>query len=349
MNNLKSRCLAVASIVAGFLCLPHTASAQTVDTSKVYQLDEVIISASRYAESPKTVGRNVSVITREEIEQSVHYNVADLLAKEQSVHIIGNGQTPGSLQQGFIRNANSNHSLVMIDGVRISDPSTVNDAVDLSEISLLGVERIEIVRGSHSTLYGSSAIGGVINIITRKNTEAGFSADVNTKNGTNGNDTFSTINNASLSYALQNGFYVNAGISQHYSKGLDATIDTVTAPGAFNPQDRDNFNKLDLMGKLGYQSGDWDVFASYRREDQTVDADQGAFNDDSNAQTDFERDLFNYGATYQLSDQFELNYSGAYSDINRIFENDSSSFSSIFSFNLPSCFSKSFASSSSQE
>ncbi|MDZ7715535.1 MAG: TonB-dependent receptor [Balneolaceae bacterium] len=324
MNNLLLRCLAVASICTGFLCLPQIAMSQTIDTSKVYQLDEVIISASRYAESPKTVGRNVSVITRAEIEQSVHLSVADLLAEEQSVHIVGNRQTPGSLQQGFIRNANSNHSLVMIDGVRISDPSTVNNAVDLSEISLLGVERIEIVRGSHSTLYGSSAIGGVVNIITKKNTQQGFGLNASTKNGTYGSDTFSTLNNLSLNYAMQNGLYVNAGLSQHYSKGLDATVDTATAPGAFNPQDRDNFNKLDLLAKVGYQTETWDVFASYRREDQTVDVDQGAFNDDSNAQTDFDRNLFNYGAAYQFSEQFELEYSGAYSNINRLFENDSS-------------------------
>src|SRR5699024_8670893 len=140
------------------------------------KLDEIIISASKFAELPQSVGRNVTVITGDEIRQSIHTSVADLLADQQSIHLIGPGQTPGSLQQGFIRSSNSNHSVVMIDGIRISDPSTVNNSIDLSELSTAGIQRIEIVRGSHSTLYGSSAIGGVVNIITKKQGPRGFNA-----------------------------------------------------------------------------------------------------------------------------------------------------------------------------
>ena len=327
MNNFK-QLITVFAVTVGFLYLPIQSSAQfsetRIDTGKVYTLDEVIISASRFEEDPSSVGRNVTVISREEIENSVHFSLAGLLAEHQSVHMIGNGQTPGSLQQGFLRNTNSSHSIVMIDGVRISDPSTVNNNVDLSEISLAGVERIEIVRGSHSTLYGSSAIGGVINIITQKKGSEGFNLDLVTNQSVFNQDAYATRNNLMFNYTLPGGFYVDAGLSQQYSSGFDATIDTVTSQNTFNPQDRDEFRKLDLLGKVGYKTSDTDLYLSYRNEDQAGDLDQGAYNDDDNAGVDFKRDLLAYGASYQFNDYIKLGYEGAYSDLNRDFVNDSS-------------------------
>lgn len=311
-----------------FLCVSsplfaQQQSAQT-DTSNIYRLQEIIISASKYKQSPKSVGRNVTVITQEEIQNSSYTSVSDLLADQQSIYMIGAGQTPGSLQQGFIRNSNSNHSVVMIDGVRISDPSTVNNAIDLSELSLTGIQRVEIVRGSHSTLYGSSAIGGVINIITQKEGAEGFNANLETKHGRFGEGTYSTSNSLYANYTTSGGFYANLGFDQQYTNGIDATVDTVSNPNVFNPQDQDDFRKLDLMGKVGYQSENYDIYGSYRREDQNVGADQGAYRDDSNAFTDFKRNLFSYGGSADLNQSLSLQFDGAYSDLDRDFVNDSS-------------------------
>lgn len=309
------------------LILPpiHSAAAQeTVDTLQVYTLDEVIISASRWEQTAQTVGRNVTVISREEIENSIHSNVGDLLAERQSVHIVGNRQTAGSVQSLFLRNADGNQSVVMIDGVRISDPSTPGNSIDLAELSLAGVERIEIVRGSHSTLYGSSAIGGVVNIITRDKPENGFNGSAETGHGTFGSDTYSMQNRLTANYSTESGIYFDLGIAQKRTWGLDATVDTLTDPSVFNPQDRDDFNKLDLNGKIGYKGSHGKMHLSYRRVDQESDLDQSAYVDDDNARIDFQRDLFSYGGTYTISDDFEIKLSGAYSDLNRFFVNDSS-------------------------
>lgn len=328
MKSFKSVSSGLFALLA-FLWFGQPVFAQQQDTSfdstaYDFKLDEIIISASKYAQSPKTVGRNVTVISQDEIDKSTFTSVSDLLADHQSIHMIGSGQTPGSLQQGFIRNANSNHSVVMIDGVRISDPSTNNNALDLSELSLTGVQRIEIVRGSHSTLYGSSAIGGVINIITKKEGAAGFNIDAETKHGRFGEGTYSTTNSLYTNYTSDNGFYTNLGANYQYTNGLDATIDTVSNPNAFNPQDQDDFQKLDLTGKMGYKTDRFELFGSYRREDQKVDGDQGAYADDSNAFTEFERDLFSYGSGLEVSENLKLNFNGAYSGLNRDFVNDSS-------------------------
>ncbi|MFH5831077.1 TonB-dependent receptor plug domain-containing protein [Halalkalibaculum sp. DA3122] len=295
-----------------------------IDTTGTYQLDEIIISANRWAESPQGVGRNVTVITSRELRNANVYSVGELLAEQQSMHLVGIGQTPGSLQNVFLRNANSSHSVVMIDGVRISDPSTASNSIDLSELSLARVQRIEIVRGSHSTLYGSAAIGGVINIITRGQESPGVSGNISTRHGTFGSKTYSTGNQLDLNYSSRGGFYADFGIAQGLTNGLDATIDTVQNPPDFNPRDRDDFNKLDLSGKLGYRTETYGVFASYRRADQTSDIDQGAFSDARDAQTDFQRDFYTYGGSLELSNNIELQYNGAYSDLARDVVNDSS-------------------------
>ncbi|NIR62903.1 MAG: TonB-dependent receptor plug domain-containing protein, partial [Aliifodinibius sp.] len=108
-----------AFLVFLWISIPTLAQQNDVETdSTIYELDEIIISASKYEQSPQSVGRNVTVISQDEIQNAVYTNVSELLAQQQSVHMIGAGQTPGSLQQGFIRNANSNHSVVLIDGVR---------------------------------------------------------------------------------------------------------------------------------------------------------------------------------------------------------------------------------------
>ncbi len=314
-------------VFTALLYLPQTVLSQnqtpSADSTANYRMDEIIITANRFEESPFSVGRNVTVIGQQEIERSAYSSVGELLASRQSVHMVGIGQTPGSLQTAYIRNANSDNSVVLIDGMRISDPSATDNSLNLAELSLANVQRVEIVRGAHSTLYGSSAIGGVINIITKNKTEPGFSGNVETNHGIYSDDTYATTNSAFLNYTGTGGFYGNAAAYWRDTRGMDATIDTVS-DAAFHTTDRDGFEKLDLNGKVGYKTDRWDAFASYRRVDQTNEADQGAFADDDNAFADFQRDLLNYQVRYQLSKVVELTFKGGYSDLDRDFVNDSS-------------------------
>lgn len=322
MQFLQRRAAGTVLIIFLLVTIPLSVQAQ-IDTTSTYTLEEVIISANRWEESPQSVGRNVTVISSEELRNSTYYSVGELLAEQQSLHMVGDGQTPGSVQSAFLRNTNSNHTVIMVDGVRISDPSTAGNSPDLSELSLAQVERIEIVRGSHSTLYGSSAIGGAINIITRGSSTPGFNGTIGTKHGTFGRTTYSTANDLNLNYSSENGFFVDLGVYQKMTNGLDATIDTVSGSG-FNPQDKDDFQKLDLAGKAGYKTDGYGIFVSYRRADQTADIDQGAYSDARDAQADFMRDFYTYGGSLTLSDDIELQYNGAYSDMARNLVNDSS-------------------------
>ena len=123
-------------------------------------------------------GSAVSVITRDEIEQSSPTSVAGLLKTVPGVTVTQSGG-PGGLAEVHLRGGESGHTLVLIDGVRVNDPSTANDEFDFSAISPDTIERIEILRGPQSSIYGSDAMGGVVNIITRKPSGApSFSATV---------------------------------------------------------------------------------------------------------------------------------------------------------------------------
>ena len=128
--------------------------------------DNIIVTATR---SPIPVTEAivpVHVITRQDIEQSMASDLAELLRFEAGLDI-GRHGGPGQATSVFLRGTESNHTLVLIDGVRIN-PGTVGGAA-IQNIAPEVIERIEIVKGARSALFGTDAIGGVVNIITRRN------------------------------------------------------------------------------------------------------------------------------------------------------------------------------------
>jgi vitamin B12 transporter len=287
-------------------------------------LDPVVITSTKFEKDPSETGRSVTIISREEIDNSVYTNVGELLSVQEGIYIPGSGQNPGNTQSVFSRGANSNHTLIMIDGVRLTDPSAVNNALDLSELSLNNVERIEIVRGSHSTLFGTGAIGAVINIVTKKDDKPGISGFTEVKGGNFGKGTFLLQENFYVNYTFKNGFYVNANLINLNVNGMDATADLPKPEGAFNNQDKDNFSKRDAGLKAGFRNGKWDIFASYRYNNQKMDFDNAAFEDDDNAVIRFWRDYINGGVSYKVSEKVLVRNFAGYSAMSRKSVNDSS-------------------------
>ncbi len=128
-------------------------------------LDQIVVTASRLPERRAEVAGDVSVLTRADIERAGQATLTELLATLPGVEITRNGGA-GAVTSVFLRGANRNHSLVLVDGVRMTSASL--GSARLEHLPLELVERIEVVRGPMSTLYGSEAIGGVIQIFTRR-------------------------------------------------------------------------------------------------------------------------------------------------------------------------------------
>ena len=129
--------------------------------------EEITITATRIATPQEKSPTATTVITREQIEQSQQHMVADVLRGQPGVEVAATGQ-PGTVEGVFLRGANNNQTLVLVDGIRVNSP--FNNQFDFSQLPVDNVERIEILCGPQSTLYGSEAAGGVINIVTKRGT-----------------------------------------------------------------------------------------------------------------------------------------------------------------------------------
>lgn len=135
----------------------------------------VIVTATRIPTPIEEVLPSVVLIDRDEIDRSLAGDAADLLRFHSGLDIARNGG-PGQTTSLFIRGAESNHTLVMVDGVRIN-PGTVGLPA-LQNLSPELIERIEVVKGPRSSLWGSDAIGGVVNVITRRGSQDGWVAEI---------------------------------------------------------------------------------------------------------------------------------------------------------------------------
>lgn len=307
-----------------FICLIYSCLAVAQDTLRTTVLQEVVTTASRTDQTVITAPRSVVVIGRELIENSTFNSVGELLSTQGGAYVVGANQTPGSTQSLFLRGANSNQIAVMIDGTRLTDPSSPNAGLDLNELSLTNVDRIEIIKGSHSTLFGGAAVGGVINIITKKGQQPGLHGNMSVQAGTFGKSTLAFSETLGLNYTLKNGFYINGSLFNQNVNGLNASLDTLrNKPDFYNP-DKDDFKKTDLYVKTGFKNTKWDVFIAYKNIDQRADIDDGVYNDDDNAILDFKRNLIDYQVGYQLTKNWRISGIGSWSDSERLSENDSS-------------------------
>ena len=221
-------------LLAAFLCaLPPFAYADT-DAS----LDEIVVTATRIEQALKQTLSSTSVITRQDIQESQAVDVASVLKNLAGVEIYQSGGV-GKQSSIFMRGTNSNQVLVLLDGVRINSATTGATAID--QIMLDQVERIEVVRGNISSLYGSDAIGGVIQIFTRKN--KGEMA-VNGSAGFGSNNT----QRASAGFGGQSGnTNFNMQLSRYRTDGISAINPAIV--NNVNP-DSDGYHNTSLSANL---------------------------------------------------------------------------------------------------
>ncbi|MGF1769392.1 TonB-dependent receptor [Enterovibrio makurazakiensis] len=147
--------------VAGMLPMAVFAHAETTTPSID---DTMVVTASRFEQPVENVVAPISVVTRAEIEQSQAKTLTEMLRRLPGVEMGSNGGI-GQNSSLFLRGTNSSHSLILVDGVRMNNSLTAG--INLNRFPLNQIERIELIRGSGVAMYGSDAIGGVLNIITR--------------------------------------------------------------------------------------------------------------------------------------------------------------------------------------
>lgn len=176
-------------LFASAAMLPATpAFAQYEDdgTFEVYprEKDEIVVVATGVEQPARESGRAVSVVGRDDLDRVQAVALSDVLATVPGISVSRNGGM-GGFTAVRVRGAEGEQTLVLIDGVRVNDPSSPGGGYDFGNLLAGAVDRVEVLRGPNSTIWGSQAIGGVINIVTARNRE-GIEARANAEAGSFG-------------------------------------------------------------------------------------------------------------------------------------------------------------------
>ena len=146
-------------------CLLAPARAFAADVSGSDELERVMVTANRIEQPLSRIGNSVTLIEPEQVRASQKLTVSDLLATTPGVTVTRNGGLGGTTQLR-IRGAESDQTVVLIDGVKLNDPSSAGGGFNFANLLTDDYMRIEVLRGPQSTLWGSQAIGGVVNVVT---------------------------------------------------------------------------------------------------------------------------------------------------------------------------------------
>lgn len=206
-------------------------------------LGQQVITASRTSNAPVSIASS-SIITRDEIERQQAGSVPELLQRLAGVSVTSNGGR-GKSTSVSIRGTSDKHVLVLIDGVRVG--SATSGSAALQSIPVEQIERIEIVRGPRSSLYGSEAMGGVIQIFTRRGGAEGFKPYFSVGAGSRS----SYSGSAGVAGSHGNGWF-NLGVASESTDGINARAYRSRYPDAYEP-DADGYRELSTQLRAGYR------------------------------------------------------------------------------------------------
>ena len=228
--------------------------------------EEIIVAANRLEQSLTAVLAATTVIDKETIQQSSAQSLAGLLASVPGMQFSPSGGQ-GAQTSLFMRGTESDHTLILVDGVQMTTNS--GSAGRLEYIPLDQIERIEIVRGPRSSIYGSEAIGGVVNIITKPNIQKDLSGSVKLMAGTE--------NSSNANIGLQ-GRVGNTALSLNASRRMTDGIDFSERGSS----DDDGYENDSLSLSFSHQfSEQFSLSSTYSSFDAESDYDDGAVNTDS--------------------------------------------------------------------
>lgn len=207
-------------------------------------LPDIVVTATRTAQSADATLASVSIITRQDIARLQAQSLPDVLRGVAGLTLSNNGGA-GKATSVFLRGTNGNHVLVLVDGVKVG--SATLGTASFQDIPVAQIERIEIVRGPRASLYGSEAIGGVIQIFTRKGggtLAPSFSATAGS---------YGTFNGMlGLSGGGEQGWF-NAKLNQQDTNGFNACRGSLVAGCFTNEPDKDGYHNLSLGLRGGYR------------------------------------------------------------------------------------------------
>jgi vitamin B12 transporter len=285
------------------------------------QLEDVIVTANKIEQKQNGTSKVITVITAAQIQQNAGRTIAQLLNEQAGLSLPGALSNLGTVPSIYMRGAASGRTLILLDGAPVGDPSMISNEFDLNLVPLNQVERIEILKGAQSTLYGSDAIGGVINIITKSKSGGGGGFSYGSYGTKQGNFQFNA-NYKKLDLAI--------GFENQNADGFSSAKD-ITNKGNF---DEDGYQNNSFFVKAKYQIDTlWNVQLSSRKTAYKAAIDYGGFKDDKdnefkNATTmsglvlKYKKSKTNFQLQYQYTTQDRTYFNDSVDRTYTIFENN---------------------------
>jgi len=255
------------------VCIGSYAQAQITPADSAKSLTGVVVTANKVQQKQSETGRVLTVIGQQQLQRSYGKTLMEVLNQQVGITINGANNNLGTNQGLYVRGASAANTLILLDGVPQNDASAINSEFDLNTYNIDQIERIEILKGTQSTLYGSDAVAGVINIISKKGVGQDTKVNINATGGSYG--TFrGSIN---LRGSVTEGADYFVGYSHVTSNGFSAAYDSTGKKGF----DNDGFRQDNFQFSLGFRPVarlQGRVFGKYNVNNADIDA--GAFADD---------------------------------------------------------------------
>jgi vitamin B12 transporter len=296
--NKKQKIYAIAGLGLAQLMLLAPAFAQDGKS-----LDEVVILAAKNDQKQNQTGKVVNIISREQLERSAGKTLPELLSEQAGI-IVGGATSNQGLNKGlFIRGAGSAYAVVLIDGIPVANPSGAGSAFDLRMFGIDQIDHIEIIKGGQSTIYGSDAVAGVINIITKKG-----STDVSSVFGNATAGSYDTYKGTIGINSNVSGFSYNIGYTQAKTAGISEAADSI---GTGAPFEKDGNRTAALNANFSLQATNALIISPFFRYFYgRYDFDGGSFID--NPDNRYQTKHYNAGLNTQYkfeTGKINLNYS----------------------------------------
>ena len=205
--------------------------------------EAVVVTATRIPTPAAEVASSITLITADDIANRQSQDLPSVLEDVPGLNLVQSGG-PGGQTSIFMRGTNANHTKVLVDGIDVSDPSSLEDTFDFGQFLTQDISKIEVLRGPQSGLYGSDAIGGVINIITK----AGSGPPQLTASVQGGS--FDTFNQSAGVSGSEGGFHYAATIEHLRTGSTPVTPLDLLLPG--EPRNNDYYDNLTESAKLGF-------------------------------------------------------------------------------------------------